>query len=73
VVLQGPVDSFVNGSSITVLGVTFFTDGNTGFRDASESSVNAAAFYATLAQGDLVVIRDNQPGDGTADRVAQED
>jgi hypothetical protein len=73
VVLQGPVDSFVNGSSITVLGVTFFTDGSTGFRDASESSVNAAAFYATLAQGDLVVIRDNQPGDGTADRVAQED
>jgi hypothetical protein len=73
VILQGPVDGFVGDSSITVLGVTFFTDGGTQFQDASESSVTSTAFYAALAPGDLVAIRDNQPGDGTADAVAQED
>jgi hypothetical protein len=73
VILQGPVDGFVGDSSITVLGVTFFTDGATQFRDASENGVTGTVFYAALAPGDLVTIRDNQPGDGTADRVAQED
>jgi len=74
VVLQGSVDSFDSSAgSITVLGITFFTDAGTQFRDSSESTVTSSIFYSSLAPGELVRISDILPGDGTADSVDQED
>jgi len=73
VLLQGPVDGFTTGSSITILGITFLTDGGTEFEDNSDNSINSASFYGALAVGDLVKIEDDQPGDGTADEVDLED
>lgn len=73
VILQGPVDSFASGVSMTILGVTFFTGPSTRFEDISDSSITSAEFYGALAAGDLVKIEDNQPGDGTADEVDRED
>jgi hypothetical protein len=73
VILQGPVDSFVSGVSITVLGVTFLTDLSTEFDDNNDNGISSADFYGGLAPGDLVKIKDNEPGDGTADEVDRED
>ena len=73
VVLQGPVESVDGGSSsITILGVTFFTDAGTQFQDTSESPISSSTFYSSVASGDLVKITDNGAGDGTADEVEQE-
>jgi hypothetical protein len=72
IILQGPVESFASGVSITILGVTFFTDLSTEFEDDSDSSISSAVFYGALNPGDLVKIKDNQP-DGTADEVDRED
>lgn len=72
VLLQGPVDSFTAGSSITILGITFLTDGGTEFENDSDNSISSATFYGTLSVGDSVKIEDDQPGDGTADEVDQE-
>jgi hypothetical protein len=72
VTLQGPVDSFVSNTSITILGVTFFTNGGTQFEDSNDSGITSAAFYSAVSPGDIVKIKDDQPGDGTADEVDQE-
>jgi Domain of unknown function (DUF5666) len=72
VLLQGPVDSFSAGSSITILGITFFTDGGTEFDDSNDNSLDSATFYAALGTGDIVKIEDDSPGDGTAEEVDQE-
>ncbi len=71
VILQGPVDSFSPGTSVTILGVTFFTDGSTRFEDRGENAIGSGAFYSALVNGDPIKIRDDQP-DGTADEVDQE-
>ncbi len=75
VIVQAPVQSFVNLSSITLLGVTFTTDGSTQFEDTDDNPLpgGAADFYGSLSQGDLVKIKDNGTlGDGTADEVDRE-
>ncbi len=71
VILQGPVDSTIPGTSITVLGVSFFTDGSTQFEGTDDNPLpgGSATFYGTDRTGDVIKIRDNQPGDGTADEV----
>lgn len=71
--LQGPVESFEIGTSITVLGVTFFTDSGTQFEDGDDNPLGSAGFYGALAIGDTIKIEDRQPGDGTADEIDQED
>jgi hypothetical protein len=73
IILQGPVDSVDAGVSITILGVTFLTDISTQFEDSSDSSITSAEFYSTVTPGDPVKIKDDQPGDGTADEVDRED
>ncbi len=73
VILQGPVESFSSGSSVTILGVTLTTTGATQFEDVNDLSISSADFYNSLAVGSLVKIKDNQPGDGTADEVEFED
>ncbi len=71
VILQGPVDGFASGTSVTILGVTFFTDAGTQFEDRNENSIGSGAFYGALSAGDRVKVRDDQP-DGTADEVDRE-
>jgi hypothetical protein len=75
VVLQGPVgSSSLLESSITILGVTFATDGSTEFEDLFERSVDSSTFYGFLSPGTLVEIEDeNVPGNGIADEASLED
>jgi hypothetical protein len=75
VILQGPVESVVSGSSITILGVTFLTDVSTQFEDSNDNPLagGSATFYSVDRTGDEVKIKDDQPGDGTADEVDLED
>ena len=73
ILLQGPVDSLTTDVSITILGVTFFTDLSTQFEDSGDSNITSAQFYSSVAPGDSVKIKDDQPGDGTADEVDRED
>lgn len=69
VIMQGPVESFVDNVSITILGVTLFTSG-AQFEDVNDSPIASSAdFYNQLTTGALVKMKDAQPGDGTADEV----
>ena len=72
IILQGPVDRFVNGSTLTILGVTFFTSGATRFEDRNDAGMSSSAFFIALSPGDLVKVKDLKPGDQTADEVDQE-
>jgi Domain of unknown function (DUF5666) len=65
--VRGPVDSFVNGTQITVLGLTYSTEGAEFEGSSSED------FYAQLSVGDLVEIEDDLPADGVADEVELKD
>ncbi len=71
-VMQGPVDAPISqtGGSITVLGIRYtLLDGVTSYADASETSIDNAAFFSMLNVGDTVKIVDDVPTDGTADEV----
>ncbi|MEW8499192.1 MAG: DUF5666 domain-containing protein, partial [Candidatus Thiodiazotropha taylori] len=72
-VLQGPVEDFTANSSITILGVTFFTSASTQFEDINDSPISAESFYNSLSLGSLVKIKDDEPGNGSADEVEFED
>ncbi|MEW8398140.1 MAG: DUF5666 domain-containing protein, partial [Candidatus Thiodiazotropha sp.] len=72
-VLQGPVEDFVANSSITILGVTLFTSAATEFEDINDSPISGDTFYNSLSVGSLVKIKDEEPGNGTADEVEFED
>ena len=72
-VLKGPVESFVSGSSITILGITVNTGVSTQFENSNDVSMTSSAFYAALSNGDIVEIEDDHPADGTADEVEFED
>jgi len=76
ILLQGPVDSSSPGTSITVLGVTFSTDGSTNFQDSNEAPYpgGSGAFYSGLSAGTITVVKiKDSNGDGTAEEVDQED
>lgn len=70
-VLQGPVDRFVSGISVTILGVTFDTVG-ADFETADNEDVESAVFYASISVGDLVRVEDDEPGNGIAEKVTFE-
>jgi len=70
-VLRAPVSAFVSGSSITMLGITYQTMG-AEFEGEDDRILDAASFYAGLAEGDLVEITDVFPADGIADEVESE-
>lgn len=73
-ILQGPVQTFAPGSSLTIEGVTLLIDGSTGFEDADDNDLGgSAAFFGQLAVGALVKMEDQDPADGTADEVEFED
>ncbi|MEQ8264631.1 DUF5666 domain-containing protein [Pseudohaliea sp.] len=65
--LQAPVEAFVEGSSLTLLGVTFTTAG-ADFENAVDDDIEPAAFYANLDTGALVKV-DDEDNDGNAEEV----
>lgn len=68
-IVQAPVESFVNGSSITVLGLTYSTNSaTTDFQLANDTSTDSATFYMSLSNGDLVKLEDENQN-GIADEV----
>lgn len=68
-VLQGTLDKFVAGDSVTVLGITYGTAG-AQFKSLDNVSLTPAEFYAALTPGALVKVKDTAPADGVADSVA---
>jgi len=55
-ILQGPVTAKDAGAgTLTILGRTVATNGQTEFRDASDSAVGQAAFFAAVTEGRTVV------------------
>jgi hypothetical protein len=66
--VQAPVDSFVAGDSITLLGLTYSTAG-AEFEDADDRDLTPEQFYAALEAGMLVKVEDEEPADGIADEV----
>ena len=70
-VLQGTLESFTSGGSIVVLGISYSTTG-AQFKSLDNVSLTPAEFYAALAPGALVKVRDKAPADGIADRVELE-
>jgi len=71
---EGPVEWWneTNGT-VTLLGVTFGTDGGTDFETDDVDFANAADFFAALTAGDIVKVKDELP-DGmlTGDGIAKE-
>jgi len=71
--LEGAVDTFVENSSITILGITYAVDPTPGGTEF-EGFANSADFFDALnpAGGDLVEIEDDDAADGVADEVELE-
>ena len=67
-VLQAPVQSFVNGISVTLLGVTFNVT-RAEFENVDDKDIDAAAFFANLKTGALLRVTDEAPADGFAEEV----
>ena len=63
--LQGTVDTFITGVSITILGITFPVDGSAEYEGGV---MTPAAFFALLNIGNLVALEDDEP-DGDADEI----
>jgi hypothetical protein len=66
--LQAPVESFVDGISVTLLGVTFDVT-QAEFENAGDDDISAGEFFANLSIGALVSVSDDAPGDGFAESV----
>ena len=67
-VVQALVQRFTEGVDITVLGITWATEG-ADFEGQNDSTISSADFYAQLKVGDLVKIKDEETADGVADEV----
>jgi hypothetical protein len=72
-ILQGPVDSWNTGTDVTVLGITFLSDGSTSFENEMEAGISNAVFYNALSTGRSIKIRDDITPDGIADEMDLED
>lgn len=70
-ILQGPVERFVSGVSVTILGVTFDTAG-ADFDTVDDEDVDSDIFYTSISVGDLVRVEDEEPANGIADEVTFE-
>lgn len=68
--LRAPVEAVDPLVSITLLGITYFTDGSTTFEDGL---LTEAQFYDLVQEGTVVQVDDNLVTDGTADEVDLED
>ena len=67
-VLQAPLQAFVAGGSVTLLGITFSTE-NAEFQAEDDVPLSAGQFYDALQPGLLVKVKDRRPADGIADEV----
>jgi hypothetical protein len=67
-VVQAPVESFVAGDSVTLLGLTYSLAG-ARFEDQDDNPVSEAEFFAALQVGKLVKLKDEETADGIADEV----
>jgi hypothetical protein len=67
-VVQAPVESFVAGDSVTLLGLTYSLAG-ARFEDQNDNPVSEAEVFAALQVGKLVKIKDEETADGIADEV----
>jgi hypothetical protein len=65
--LKAPVDDFISGSSVTLLGITYTMDSNTSF-EVDDVAKNSTDFFNALDVGDVVEIKDEEP-DGTAEEA----
>lgn len=64
--LQGEVDAFVAGSSITILGVAYGMGAGTIY---DNGSLDSTQFFGQLMPGDVIKIKDAVVADGIADEV----
>jgi hypothetical protein len=71
-VVQGPVESFVSGSEVTVLGLAYPTPGEI-FENAADQFISSADFFSQLFEGRVIKIKDEQAANGVADEVEFED
>lgn len=71
-IIEAPVDSFVSGTSLTLLGITYSTAG-AEFEDADDNSISSTDFYNQVEEGRLVKVKDEETPDGIADEVEFED
>ena len=67
-VIQAPVESFVAGVSVTVLGLTFDVTASE-FENAGDDDIDIDDFFRNLAVNDLLSIVDENPTDGFAEEV----
>jgi len=67
-VIQAAVTAFESGASVTVLGITYRTDG-AEFEDQANRDLSATDFYNQLQVGDLIKLKDDLIPDGVADEV----
>jgi hypothetical protein len=75
-VVQAPVESFEEGVSITLLGLSYSLDGGTDYENIQDNDIPATAFFAQLQAGDLIKVSDgddDEPADAFADEVEVED
>jgi len=66
--VQAPAEASNGVNSITLMGVTFLTNGDTEFEDADNGDISALTFYSLLNTGDAVRVEDSR-ADGTAEEV----
>ncbi len=66
--IQAPVEAFVEGSSVTVLGITFDV-ASAEFENAGDDEISGGDFFANLRVGSLVSIKDDAPADGVAEEI----
>jgi len=67
-VIQAPVESFTVGNSITLLGITYSTQG-AEFENQDDMPLSSEQFYAAVQVGALVKVKDEEVPDGVADEV----
>ncbi len=71
--LQGPISGYDEVlQTVTMFGQTFDLS-NASYEGANDLSIDAATFYAALADGTLVELVDENPADGVIDKAELED
>ncbi|MEE4278822.1 MAG: DUF5666 domain-containing protein [Halieaceae bacterium] len=66
--IQAPVESFVDGSSVTILGLRYNV-ASAEFENAGDDDIDGATFFRNLRIGSLIEVIDDQPLDGFAEEV----
>jgi hypothetical protein len=69
--VQAPVESFVSGSSITLLGITYAVQ-DARFQGGDDEEVSKEDFFIALKVGMLAKIKDEKTADGAAEEVELE-